>query len=74
MLPKELFGVVVRTIGLLSLIASVLTFIEMFALSSGHCLILALVFALIGISLMLGGATVAEVVYRFDLTVKDDGE
>ncbi len=74
MQPKELFGVVVRTIGLLALIASVLALIEAIATQSGQQFIESLVFALIGLSLMLGASTIADRSYQLEQAVNDDAE
>ncbi len=74
MQPKELFGVVVRTIGLLALIASVLALIEAIASQNGQQFIESLVFALIGLSLMLGASTIADRSYQLEQAVNDDAE
>ena len=72
MQPKELFGVVVRTIGILALIAGVLAFIGAIATKSGLQFMESLVFTVIGLCLMLGASAIADWSYGLEEAVKDD--
>jgi hypothetical protein len=74
MQPKELFGVVVRTIGLLASIASVLALVEAIATQRGQPFIDSLVFALIGLLFILGASAIAEWCYEIKQTVNDEAE
>ncbi|MEO0481397.1 MAG: hypothetical protein AAF196_18155 [Planctomycetota bacterium] len=72
MQPKQLFGVIVRTIGLLSLIASVLASVRALATDSGQLFAEALVYAVSGASLMLGASAVVE--WSYDSSDSGDGD
>ena len=72
MQPKEQFGVVVRSIGLLALIAGVLGVIEWLANDSGQQLMESSALLVIGFSFLAAPAEISDWAYKAEKSRNED--
>ena len=72
MQPKELFGVVVRTIGLLAFVAAPILLVRSMAMESGGLFVESMVYLGVGLTLIWNAPELVDKCYHPKQSVADD--